>query len=142
MTVGRRIAQRAAICVHVAREPFQVVHRANIPVTTPARTLLDLTRTEPRKVARRAVNQALVQRKVTIPMLYRESNFRLGGWEVDFWIPDRNLVIEMDSVRFHDNAFQRATDEQKQSALEAAGHRVERLRWHDLLCATPTILGA
>ena len=180
VTVPRRIARRDGIRVRFA-EAVDRTTRQGIRVTTPARTLLDVSRTEPRTVARRAVNQALVDRKVTIPMLFREaegprgarlrallanasptrseledvtaeflrrqgiqfeSNFPLAGWEVDFWIPERNLVIEMDSARFHDNALQRATDERKQAALEAAGHRVQRLRWGHLFCAPPTSLAA
>lgn len=180
VTVPRRIAQRNGIRVHFA-ESMERTMRDGIPITTPARTLLDVSQSEPTKVARRAVNQALVERKVTIPMLYRgaegprgarlrallaaasptrseledvtieflrrqriqfESNVALAGWEVDFWIPEHNLVIEMDSARFHDNALQRATDERKQAALEAAGFRVERLRWRDLFCAPPTSLAA
>jgi very-short-patch-repair endonuclease len=180
VTVPRRVARRDGIRPRFARE-VERVSRRGIPITTPARTLLDISRTWPRDVARRAVNQALVDRKVTIPMLYREaqgplgarlrrllakasptrseledvaveflrrhdiafeSNFRLAGWEVDFWLPEHNLVIETDGGRFHDNPLQRADDERKQRALEGAGHRVRRLRWHDLLCASPTSLAA
>lgn len=180
VSVRRQARQRAGIRVHRAAE-FEVVYRHGIPVTTPARTLVDVARSEPPKVARRAVNEALVQRRVTLPVLYREaqgprgarlrkllthaaptrseledvtveflrrhdiafeSNVRLAGYEVDFWLPDRNLVIEMDGARFHDNPIQRADDERKQAALEAAGHCVARAGWQDLLCATPTMLAA
>ena len=180
VTLPRRARHRTGIRVHFAAVVDRTTRRG-IRVTTPARTLLDVSRSEPRKVARRAVNQALVDRRVTIPMLYREaagprgarlrrlladasptrseledvtveflrrhgvqfeSNFVLDGWEVDFWIPERNLVIEVDGARFHDNALQRASDEAKRRALEAAGFRVQRLRWKDLFCAPPTILAA
>lgn len=180
--VTRRVARRRGIVPHCIRlDPRDVTSRRGIPVTTPARTLLDVGRTAPPKVARRAVNQALVDRKVTVPLLYRqaggpqgarlrgllanasptrseledvaveflrrhdirfESNFGLAGYEVDFWLPEHGLVLETDGGQFHDNPIQRADDERKQGALEAAGHRVKRLRWHDLLCASPTSLVA
>lgn len=172
VTVPRRLARREGIVPHHGRlDPRDITTRHGIPVTTPARTLLDLSRTEPRKVARRAVNQALVDRKVTIPMLYREaegargarlralladaaptrseledvtveflrrhgmafeSNVSLAGWEVDFWLPAPGVVIEMDGRKFHDNPIQRADDERKEAALEAAGYPVQRLGWEDV----------
>lgn len=173
VTVARRVRSREGIRVHRASdlEPGDITSRRGIPVTTPARTLLDVSRSLPQRTARRMVNQALVDRRVTVPMLYRdaggprgarlrailadasptrseledvtveflrrhgmafESNVRLAGREVDFWLPDPGVVIEMDGAAFHDNALQRADDERKQAVLEAAGYPVQRLRWEDV----------
>lgn len=170
VTVPRDVRRRAGIrtrCVAVL-PTADVTWRRGIRVTTPARTLLDVSRTRPREEARRAVNQALVQRRVTVAMLYRqaagppgarlralladasptrsefedvaleffirhgtrpETNARVGGFEVDCLWRERRLVVELDSAEFHDNPIQRADDARKQTALEAAGYRVERLRW-------------
>lgn len=73
--VARRLKPRDGIRPHYAPDllPAEVTFRKGIPVTTPARTLLDISRTLPRRQARRAVNEALVQRKVTVPLLYRHA---------------------------------------------------------------------
>lgn len=75
VTVARKVRQRTGIRVHCVRDLPQadVTIRDAIPLTTPARTLLDLAATLPPRQARRAVNEALVQRKVTLAMLERQA---------------------------------------------------------------------
>lgn len=75
VTVTRRVRSRPGIRLHCVDvlDPADMTWRRGIPVTTPARTLLDISRTLAPKQARRAVNQALVLKRVTIPLLYRQA---------------------------------------------------------------------
>jgi very-short-patch-repair endonuclease len=65
--VGWSTARRPGLRVHRARalDPRDVDRRHGIPVTTPARTLLDLAGVLPAHVLRRVVRQALGDRRVT-----------------------------------------------------------------------------
>lgn len=55
------------------------------------------------------------------------SNHDIDGDEVDIYIPEHDVVIEVDSV-LHDNPAARAHDAAKQARLEAKGKRVYRIR--------------
>lgn len=57
-----------------------------------------------------------------------EVNAKVNGHEVDLFIPERNLAVEIDSKRWHDTPTARLLDEEKQRALEALGIRVLRVR--------------
>jgi predicted transcriptional regulator of viral defense system len=50
-------------------------------------------------------------------------------YEVDFLFADRRLVLEADGERFHGTPAARQADAARQAALEAAGWRVVRLTW-------------
>jgi very-short-patch-repair endonuclease/predicted transcriptional regulator of viral defense system len=56
---------------------------------------------------------------------------RAGGrvFEVDFLFAERRLVLEADGERFHGTPAARQADAARQAALEAAGWRVIRLTW-------------
>jgi predicted transcriptional regulator of viral defense system len=64
------------------------------------------------------------------------TNTRIPGlptWvEVDIYLPDYQLVIDVDSV-FHDTDFRREEDARKQALLERHGLRVLRVRKEDAL---------
>ena len=63
-------------------------------------------------------------------------NARIGRYEVDFlWRPKR-LVVEVDGYAYHSTraAFER--DRARDAELQAAGHRVIRVTWRQLI-ATP-----
>ncbi len=60
-------------------------------------------------------------------------NIRVAGWEVDFLWPAQRLVVEVDGYKFHGDraAFER--DRRKGLALVAAGYRVVRVTWRQLV---------
>jgi very-short-patch-repair endonuclease len=58
-----------------------------------------------------------------------DVNKPLGRIIPDFRWPEQKLVIEADSVEWHDNPLTRQDDARKQAALEALGERVLRVTW-------------
>ncbi len=59
-------------------------------------------------------------------------NAQVGGYEVDFYWPAHNLIVEVDGYQFHGHraAFER--DRRKQTVLAAAGYIVMRVTWRQL----------
>jgi very-short-patch-repair endonuclease len=153
---------------------LEITIRSRIPVTTPARTLLDLGDVLTPRRHERATHEAEVQRLVTIDALQAQIagspgrraaarlqtviadgpaptrseledamlallkrhgfprpqiNARIGADEVDLWFPDRDLVVELDSWRYHGTRIRHRLDARKQARLEAAGLRVLRADW-------------
>ena len=72
---GRHAHQRPGIVVHRAGE-IEVVRRHGIPVTSPLRTLLDISHTASARELERAVDEALVQRLVRAGDLRRSPRIR------------------------------------------------------------------
>lgn len=156
-------------------------HRG-VPVTSPARTLLDLAGTRiTHKKLRRAVREGLATKRVTIAQLAdvlarhpgRRGSRRLAaivaagvptrseledaaldvllrgglahpdvnvalvlaGRRVvpDFRWPPQRLVVEADSVAWHENPLAREDDAERQALLEAHGDRVERVTWEQVV---------
>ena len=69
----RRARNRPGIRVHTARlHPHDATRRLGIPVTSAARTLLDLAASEPTALLERAVNEAEVQRRVSLHSLIEQ----------------------------------------------------------------------
>jgi hypothetical protein len=138
-----------------------------IPVTTPARTIIDLSATEPYDRLRRIVNEALNQRRITprdlvtsghrgakklrailktaaptrsefedivlasLEALPRpEVNRSNGRYVPDFRWPEYGVILEADSVRFHDHLLARADDAARQHVLEARGEAARPVRRH------------
>ena len=66
---------------------------------------------------------------VNVPM-------RIEGRRVipDFRWPTQRLVVEADSLEWHDNPIARADDAERQALLEAHGERVLRVSWHQAIC--------
>jgi len=58
-----------------------------------------------------------------------DVNARLGPYEVDFYWPDRRVVVEIDGFAFHSSrsAFER--DRERDATLTARGIRVLRFTW-------------
>jgi very-short-patch-repair endonuclease len=125
---GRR--RRAGICIHrTAFAPGDLTRRADIPVTTPSRTILDLRRTTEPRLVRSATRQAQLARYKLDPRLaadrtrsdleldftsfcrrhrlpppevnVRVGNGRIGRFTVDFLWRNRRLVVETDSYEYH-----------------------------------------
>jgi very-short-patch-repair endonuclease len=93
------------------------------------RALLDVerrgfTRSEAERIMRKLCRQAQLQEPV--------SNVRVAGFEVDFFWPAENLIVEVDGYRYHSHraAFER--DRQRDARLLAAGFVVIRITWRQL----------
>jgi very-short-patch-repair endonuclease len=84
-----------------------------------------ITRSEGERRLRRLIKAAKLPRAVT--------NTRVAGWEVDAFWPAQRLVVEVDGFAYHGNraAFER--DRRKDAALVAAGYRVVRITWRQLV---------
>jgi very-short-patch-repair endonuclease len=175
-------ARRDGVRVHRARglDPRDVRIKQRIPLTSPARTALDLATiaSEPdlehllararvkglltdrdlagalsRYVGHRgASNLATVLSRAGGPAFTRSDaerlmltitrdarlpaphvNSRVEGLEVDFLWADQRLIVEVDGFAFHGDreAFER--DRDRDAALVAAGYRVIRVTWRQLV---------
>jgi very-short-patch-repair endonuclease len=84
-----------------------------------------ITRSEAERRLRRLIKAARLPRAVT--------NVKVAGWEVDAFWPAYKLVVEVDGFAYHGNraAFER--DRRKDAALVAAGYRVIRITWRQLV---------
>jgi hypothetical protein len=126
-----------------------------VPITTPARTLLDLAEVVPRRSLARAVHahrhgavrlRALLadgrigdaltrsepeERVLAICERHRLPrplvNARVAGLEVDFYWPVAGLVVEADSRRYHLTAGAFERDRERDAQLMIHGLRVLRL---------------
>lgn len=81
ITVKRRDARsRAGISIHRTRrlEPFDIRRVQRLPVTAPLRTIVDIAATEDRRTTERVLNEAQVQRMVTLPHLERRLDAERG----------------------------------------------------------------
>jgi very-short-patch-repair endonuclease/predicted transcriptional regulator of viral defense system len=74
VTVPRRIGSRRGIRIHAVRAlpPTDVTRHHGIPVTTPARTVLDLADILDRRALERALHEAEVQRQVNPQQLQQQ----------------------------------------------------------------------
>jgi very-short-patch-repair endonuclease len=84
-----------------------------------------ITRSEAERRLRRLVRAARLPRA--------QTNIKVAGWEVDAFWPAHRLVVEVDGFAYHGNraAFER--DRRKDAALVAAGYRVIRITWRQLV---------
>jgi Transcriptional regulator, AbiEi antitoxin/Protein of unknown function (DUF559) len=156
----RRIPE---IRTHRANKPPPAVRYDRIPVTTPARTLADLSSVLPFKPLRRAVREALARNRITTqnaaallpaaPVATRseledlvldlieraglpmpEVNRPLAnGLIPDFRWPDRRIILEADGAAWHDDPVARGEDAARQATLEALGERVVRVTYAQAL---------
>jgi very-short-patch-repair endonuclease len=157
---------------HAKRIPGVKTHRANkpppqirydrIPVTTPARTLADLSSVLPFKPHRRAVREALTRRRITpqeatallneppaatrsaLEDLVLDLIERAGleqpqvneplpnGYIPDFRWPAHHLILEADGQTWHDDPISRRDDAQRQAELEQDGERVIRVTYEQV----------
>jgi very-short-patch-repair endonuclease len=155
---------------HAKRVPGVAAHRSNkpppqirfdrVPVTTPARTLADLSSVLPFKPHRRAVREALARNRITraeaakltpaapVPTrseledlvldLIEQAGFEApqvnrplaNGYIPDFRWPDHHLILEADGAAWHKD---RDHDAHRQARLEADGERVIRVTYAQAL---------
>lgn len=60
-------------------------------------------------------------------------NARLHGYEVDFLWPTERLIVEVDGYAFHSSARSFMSDRRRDATLTAAGYRVVRVTWADIV---------
>ncbi len=158
-TSGR--ARRAGIVLHRPRSlhPREVTRRHDIAVTTPARTIEDISGTIDPYLFRRALRQAELaghrvphlsatkRTRSDLELLFLTLcadhdlptplvNHRLHGHLVDFFFPDHGLVVETDSWQYHRGSVSMEDDHARDLALRA--HGIETRRYTgDQLGAAP-----
>ena len=104
---GRKIP---GIIVHRTRIPFKIVRFDSIPVTTPARALIDSSAVMPFDRLRRAVREALALRRVTIKELIATPGQRhrhLNEIIAEGYIPTRNEFEDAVLERIDQGGFTR-----------------------------------
>ena len=69
-----------------------------------------------------------------------EINTRVLGFEVDFYWPQRQLVVEVDGRAFHSSPLDFERDRTRDAELAAVGIRVVRVTWLQLTSAPEAIL--
>ena len=67
-------------------------------------------------------------------------NARVGGYEVDAWWTDLDVVVEFDSLTFHGDVLAFRRDRGKSRRLQAAGHDVVPVVWTDLQDAPDVVV--
>lgn len=125
-------------------------------MTSPARTLTDLTPFLAAAAHERAVNEAEVLRLVPItqgaPGLIRseaerrlvrllrraglgdfQTNVQVAGLEVDVWFAERRVAVEIDGYAYHRAARAFERDRLRDAQLHAAGVRVIRVTWRQIV---------
>jgi very-short-patch-repair endonuclease len=70
-----------------------------------------------------------------------QTNVRLLGYEVDFLWPEHRLVVETDGYAAHRTRARFESDRARDAALQAAGYRVLRFSWRQLIDA-PEVIAA
>jgi very-short-patch-repair endonuclease len=153
----RKLRRQRGITVHRSRTltRHDITRRHRIPVTTPARTLLDLKRVLPREHWEAAVDRArargfpahdLVDEAPTRSPLERELlrlcrshripaprvNVRVGPFVVDFLWPDCRLIVEVDGYEYHRARASFEADRARDAALTLQGYRVVRFTYRQV----------
>lgn len=74
----------------------------------------------------------LTQWEIPIPRV--NSKLRVGEkrYELDFFWPERRLVVETDGGKWHDNPVAQARDSARNRVLRANGYEVRRITWGDV----------
>lgn len=128
----------------------EVTRRRGIPVTTPARTIVDLRRVVGARLLRRAIRQAEVLGLPTGPDVVSDRtrselerrflslcrrhnlpqpavNICIGAMTVDFCWMEQKLIVETDGYRYHRGRLAFEEDRERDLRLRALGYDVVRL---------------
>jgi very-short-patch-repair endonuclease len=129
--------------------------RDEIPVTNPARTVLDLRRAINHEAWLDAVDRArslhlpipeptstaptrsnLERRFLSLCRRHRlpipETNVKVGPFLVDFLWRDQRLIVETDSWEHHQDRQSFESDRARDAKLTLMGYRVVRITWRQL----------
>ena len=139
---GRAARDRVRVHRSPTLRPDEVTIRKRIPVTTPARTVLDLAATLAPRQLERLLDQVEVERltdyhalgaiAIAHPRHHGSHRLRamlathLAGTTVDFLFPDRRLIVEIDSWKYHRTPARFDADRRRDATHLAAGHRTLR----------------
>jgi very-short-patch-repair endonuclease len=164
---GRK--RRAGIRIHrsASLTPQTTTLRDGIPVTTPARTLLDLRRCVTAAELGRARRQAevlgyplgeaatiepdltrsdLERRFLQLCSRHRlpspEVNARVGDYVVDFLWRRAGLIVETDGYRYHSGRAAFEHDRAREAKLTVAGYEVLRFSWRQIVDAPDVVIAA
>jgi very-short-patch-repair endonuclease len=154
-TSGR--AKRSGIHLHrhISLVPTDVTERLGIPVTTPAKTIVDLRHAVRPAELRRAIRQAevlgmetglephtvptrseLEDRFLGLCRRHRlpppEINVRVGPHEVDFLWREQRLIVETDGYRFHRGSQAFEDDHTRDLELRTLGYAVHRFTYRQV----------
>jgi very-short-patch-repair endonuclease len=163
-TAGR--ARRRGLVIHHSSSLPKTdrTRRNGIAVTTPARTLADLHRTEPANVVRRALRQAsflglelgnegrrprdrseLERRMLWVCRRYHlplpEVNVPIGPFTVDFLWRDRRLVVETDGWEAHRGRQAFEDDRARDAYLRLQRYEVLRFSWRQVFDDPKSVVG-
>jgi very-short-patch-repair endonuclease len=134
----------------------QVTRHHGIPVTTPARTLVDIRRVLPRDRLREAVRQAEVLRlpigdasesdgtRSELEHLFLQLcgrnglpkpqvNVPVGPFMVDFLWAERKVIVETDGYRYHGGRAAFEQDRARDLRLKTMGYDVVRLSYEQIV---------
>jgi very-short-patch-repair endonuclease len=188
-------SRRAGLRMHRPRDlrVKDVTQRGGFPVTSMAKTLLDIAATEPDRVVERALDGADTERVLDMVPIdaraprgcglpgagrlrrvldehlpgttisrstYEEAmlalcrrhglprpvmNRYVGVWEADFLWPEHQLVVEVQSTKYHATSQRMARGSVKEGELQAAGylvlHVVDRHIVHEPRCVAELVAG-
>jgi len=131
VSVPRSGGERPGLRVHRARSlsPDEVTTHRGIPVTTPARTVLDLAR------PRTPLPEDLPRPRSPHPA--RQPAHRAG--RLDFLFPAQRLIVEAASWTYHRTRRRFERDRRRDAAHTLAGYRTLRFTDRDLENAPHTI---
>jgi very-short-patch-repair endonuclease len=126
VTVPRRRRQPAGVVLHRSpRAPGTL--RDGIPVTTPARTLVDLAATRPERELARAVEEARLLRLVTDPELVRLARDRPGARALRDLLTAEPSLTRSEAERLLLALVRRAGLPQPQTNVRVGAHEVDAL---------------
>jgi hypothetical protein len=160
-------AQRADI--HLRRCPTltagQVTRCRGIPVTNPARTIIDIRRVLPAAEVRRAIRQAeslglavglapgsdgtrselehrflALCKRAGLPQ--PEINVAIGRFIIDFVWREQRLIVETDGYRYHRGRIAFEDDRARDLELRRAGFDVLRLTYTQITVEPKKVVGA
>jgi len=164
---GRR--QRPGIRLHRSATLTQqeTTRRNGIPVTSPARTLVDLrvcatpdelsrarrqaeffgyrieaADSKPIAVARNELERRFLRLCQRHHLPRPLVNAPMGGYEVDFLWPQAKLVAETDGYDAHSGRASFEYDHRREAKLAAAGYEVLRFTWHQVLDEPAEVVAA
>jgi very-short-patch-repair endonuclease len=148
---GHQPGATRAIAIHRTKHlpADEVMRRDRIPVTSPARTILDLAPALGEAALEQLVAEAHRRRLASPQALHTliarsraerrfaqalrragldpQANVTVAGYEADLLLPGERVVLEIDGGPFHSSRPDRRRDHERDAALQALGYVVIRV---------------
>jgi hypothetical protein len=126
-----RLASRPGLLLVLARRPRH----------PGARRLREVLRAEaPPALTKSTAEDLFLEIIEPTPLPQPEANVWVRGFRVDFYWPAERLVVEVDGFAFHSSHRMFEKDRARDAALAAAGLRVIRITWKQLVEEPATVL--